>query len=177
MFAVLSVTAWGQQPAPAPDQTASHASAYYYYTLGHMYAELAGESGDRSYVTKAIDNYKEAIKADPQSPELSEELTELYVQSGRLLEAQSDAEAALKANPNDLSALRLLARIYAGRIGDGSRGSRIDENMLQKAVETYQKITALAPQDVTAWMMLAQLEKVSQNSTEAERAYKEGSRS
>jgi tetratricopeptide (TPR) repeat protein len=172
MFAVLSVTAWGQQPAQAPDQTASHASAYYFYTLGHMYAELAGESGDRSYVSKAIDNYKEAIKADPQSPELSEELTELYVQSGRLLEAQNDAEAALKANPNDLSALRLLARIYAGRIGDGSRGTRIDEAMLMKAVETYQKITALAPKDVTAWMMLAQLEKVSQNSGEAEKAYK-----
>ena len=131
MAAVLGAVAWGQNntapagQAPVGDQTASHASAYYYYTLGHMYAELAGESGDRSYVTKAIDNYKEAIKADPQSPELSEELTELYVQSGRLQEAQSDAEAALKLNPNDLTALRLLARIYSGKIGDGSRGSTI----------------------------------------------------
>src|SRR5580704_7529509 len=136
MLAVLGVAAWGQG---APGQTASqaptgdHASAYYYYTLGHMYAELAGESGDRSYIPKAIENYKLAIKADPQSAEVSEELTELYVQTGRLREAQTDAEDALRANPNDLAALRQLARIYTQQIGDGSRGARIDEAMLQKA--------------------------------------------
>ncbi len=177
MLAVLGVAAWGQG---APGQTASpgnapagdHASAYYYYTLGHMYAELAGESGDRSYIPKAIENYKLAIKADPQSAELSEELTELYVQTGRLREAQTDAEEALRANPNDLSALRQLARIYTQQIGDGSRGARIDEAMLQKAIETFQKITTLAPMDVDSWMMLAQLQKAAQNSPESIKDYK-----
>ncbi len=177
MLAVLGVAAWGQG---APGQTASqgnaatgdHASAYYYYTLGHMYAELAGESGDRSYIPKAIENYKAAIKADPQSAEVSEELTELYVQTGRLREAQTDAEEALKANPNDLGALRQLARIFTQQIGDGSRGARIDEAMLQKAIEQFQKITVLAPMDIDSWIMLAQLQKAAQNSTESVKAYK-----
>lgn len=177
ILAVLGVAAWGQgapgQTAPQGNtSSANQANAYYYYTLGHMYAELAGESGDRSYVTKAIDNYKLAIKADPQSAELSEELTELYVQTGRLREAETDAEAALKDNPNDLSALRQLARIYTQQIGDGSKGARIDEGMLQKAIDEYQKITALAPTDIDAWLMLAQLQKAAQNSAESLKAYK-----
>ena len=137
-----------------------------------MYAELAGESGDRSYIPKAIENYKAAIKADPQSAEISEELTELYVQTGRLREAQTDAEEALRANPNDLGALRQLARIFTQQIGDGSRGARIDEAMLQKAIEQFQKITVLAPMDVDSWIMLAQLEKAAQNSAESVKAYK-----
>jgi tetratricopeptide (TPR) repeat protein len=177
MLAVLGVAAWGQgapgQTAPQGNApTGDHATAYYYYTLGHMYAELAGESGDRSYIPKAIENYKAAIKADPQSAEISEELTELYVQTGRLREAQTDAEEALRANPNDLGALRQLARIFTQQIGDGSRGARIDEAMLQKAIEQFQKITVLAPMDVDSWIMLAQLEKAAQNSAESVKAYK-----
>ncbi len=63
----------------------------------------------------------------------------------------------MRTNPNDLGALRQLARIFTQQIGDGSRGARIDEAMLQKAIEQFQKITVLAPMDVDSWMMLAQL--------------------
>src|SRR5213075_2444817 len=94
--------------APKVDKS----SAYYHYTLAHMYAEQASMYGNRGdYVNKAIDNYKEDIKADPTAAMLSEELSDLYVQSGRLREAQADAEDVLKQNPNDLNAHRLLARI------------------------------------------------------------------
>jgi len=50
--------------APKVDKS----SAYYHYTLAHMYAEQASMYGNRGdYVNKAIDNYKEAIKADPSA--------------------------------------------------------------------------------------------------------------
>ena len=59
---------------------ADHAAAYYYFTLAHFYADLAGSVGNRGeYVTKAIENYKAAIKADPESAVLSEELSELVL--------------------------------------------------------------------------------------------------
>lgn len=159
-------------PAGGANPKIDRASSYYHYALAHMYAELASAYGGRGgYLDKAIDNYKEAIKADPATPMLTEELSELYIASGRLREAQSDAEEALKQNPNDISAMRLLARVFTSQIGDEQR-RRIDENMLKKAIDEYQKISALDPKDIDSLVMLGRLEKVAQNSTEAEKAYK-----
>ena len=44
--------------------------------------------------------------------------------------------------------------------------------MLNKAIEQYQKITELDPKDVDSLVMLGRLQKVAQNSVEAEKAYK-----
>jgi tetratricopeptide (TPR) repeat protein len=175
LLSLGGVAASGQQAGQgraAAGQNADRASAYYYYTLAHMYAELAGAYGNRGdYVNRAIENYKLAIKADPKTPMLSEELSELYIQAGRLREAQNDAEEALKQNQNDLAARRLLARIFTRQIGD-SQQNKIDEAMLRKAIEQYQKITELDPKDLDSWVMLGRLHKVAQNSVEAEKAYK-----
>jgi len=168
-----SACLWGQsQPAAnrAAGAPVDHASAYYHYALAHMYAEMAGTYRNRAdYVNSAIENYKEAIKADPSASALSEELSDVYVQTGRLREGQADAEDTLKKNPNDLTAHRLLARIYTRLIGDGQR---VDESMLRRAMDEYKKITMLAPRDVDAWLMLGRLEKASDDSVEAEKAYK-----
>jgi len=117
---VCGAVASAQAQNGAPAAPVDRASAYYHYTLAHMYADLAGQPGVRGndYVNKAIENYKEAIKADPETPLLSEELSELYVAAGRLREAENDANEALKQNPNDLNALRLLARMYTRQIVD-----------------------------------------------------------
>ncbi|MGH9559358.1 MAG: tetratricopeptide repeat protein [Bryobacteraceae bacterium] len=169
-------TVQAQNAPTASTQTAStkadRASAYYHYTLGHMYAELAGAYGNRNdYLNKAIDNYKQAIQADPATPMLTEELSELYIASGRLKEAENDAQAALGKNPNDVSAHRLLARVYTRQIGD-SQQNRIDQQMLNKAIDEYKKIGELDPKDADSFVMLGRLEKVAQNSVEAENAYK-----
>src|ERR1700734_504723 len=112
----LGAAAFGQAPADSPKPN-DRASAYYHYAMAHMYAELASGYGNRSdYLNKAIDNYKDAIKADPTAPVLTEELSELYIASGRLREAQTDAEDALKQNPNDVSARRLLAHVFTRQI-------------------------------------------------------------
>jgi tetratricopeptide (TPR) repeat protein len=155
----------------AQAQTVDHAAAYYHYSLGHMYADLASINGSPDYIRKAIENYKLAIKEDPKTPMLSEELSELYIQTGRLREAQSDAEDALKANPNDVNAHRMLGRIFTRQIGD-SQEHRIDESMLKKSIDEYKKITELDPKDVDSWLMLGRLQKVAQSSVEAQNAYK-----
>ncbi len=149
-----------------------HASAYYHYALAHMYAEMAEMPGNRAEnLNKAIENYKAAIQADPTSPLLTEELSDVYFQFGRAREAQNDAEAALRKDPNDVPAHRLLARVYMRQIGDPQQ-QRIDENMLQKAIAEYQKIAQLAPNDADSLVMLGRLEKIAQNTGEAEKAYK-----
>ena len=120
--------------------------------------------------TRPSRTYKEALKADPGSAAISDELAEFYVQAGLLSDAESDAEKALAKDPKDLGALRLLARIYTSQIG--GQNNRINQDMLKKAIEQYQKITDIAPKDVDAWVMLGRLEKAAQDNAEAERAYK-----
>ena len=78
---------WAQAPQGGAAPKVDKASAYYHYALAHMYAEQASMLGNRGdFVNKAIENYKDAIKADPTAAMLSEELSDLYVQSGRLRE-------------------------------------------------------------------------------------------
>jgi tetratricopeptide (TPR) repeat protein len=175
MFMIGGTAAWAQAQSDAAGAASKvdRASAYYYYTLAHMYAQLAADTGgrNRDYVNKAIENYKAAIKADPQTSMLSEELSEIYIDTGRLREAETDAAESLKQNPNDINAIRLLARIYTRQIGD-SQQNRIDDGMLHKAIEQYQKITRLDPKDVDSWLMLGRLQKVAQNSVDVQDAYK-----
>ncbi len=148
------------------------AAAYYYYSLGHLYAEQAaasGKSGD--LFGKAVDNYKLALKADPSATFISEELSELYIQAGKLREAVAEAEETLKQSPDDPNARRVLARIYTSMIGD-AQAQKIDENMVKKAIEQFQIIVGKDPKDIESWLMLGRLQKISQNSLESEKAYK-----
>ena len=172
---MVASAAFAQQQAPAPASPSGQpdkAAAYYNYSLGHLYAEMAAAYGNRGeYFSKAAEAYRAALKADPSATFIAEELSDLYIQSGRLREAVLDAEDALKQNPNDLNARRLLARIYTHLIGD-SQANQIDTDMVKKAVEQYQKITQTDPKDIDSWIMLGRLQKALMNSTEAMAAYK-----
>ncbi|MGD0297266.1 MAG: tetratricopeptide repeat protein [Bryobacteraceae bacterium] len=170
LFLVAGAFGQDNSAASKPGTSADKAAAYYNYSLGHLYSELAGASGSRELFTKAVDSYRAALKADPGATFIAEELSDLYIQSGRLRDAVTEAEDALKQNPDDLNSRRLLARIYTRLIGD-SQANRIDENMVKKAIEQYQKITAGDPKDVESWLMLGRLDKIAQNSTDALAAY------
>ena len=152
--------------------SADKADAYYHFALAHYYAEFVAQNGNRGdALNKAIDNYKAAIKADPDAAFLSEELTDLYIQAGRSKDAVSDAEEALKKNPNDLAARRILARLYTRLISEGQQ-NKINEGMLKKAIEQYEKITSVDQKDMDSILWLARLYKASQNSVDSEKAYK-----
>jgi tetratricopeptide (TPR) repeat protein len=159
-------------PPPTKQTGSVKAAAYYHFSLGHLYEELAGAYGNRSeYVNKAIENYRLAIKEDPSASFLVEDIAELYRVSGRIREAVEEAQDALKTNPDDLNARRVLARIYTQQIGD-AQTNRIDTNMARKAVEQYQSITAKDPKDVDSLVMLGRLQKLLDNSVDAEAAFK-----
>ncbi len=164
-----------QTPGAAPPTAAApddRAAAYYNFAMGHMYAELAGSTNFRSeYVDKAIEHYKAALKADPSASYVSEELTDLYIQAGRLNDAVTEAEDLLKRNPDNLEARRMLGRIYSRLLGDQQQ-NRINENMLRKAIEQYKVVTERDPSDVDSWLMLGRLYKVAQNAPDSEKAYK-----
>ncbi len=147
-------------------------AAYYHFALGHLYEELAGTYGNKNdYVTKAIDNYRQAMKDDPNAGFLVQEIAELYRMSGHIREAVEEAQAALKANPNDLDARRVLARIYTQQIGD-AQTNHVDENMARKAVEQYKLITDKDPSDTDSTVMMGRLQKLLGDSVGAEASFK-----
>ena len=147
--------------------------AYFNYAMGHLYADLGSTYNNRAeFLNKAIDFYKKAMKEDPAAGFLGEELSDLYIQTGRLREAVQEAEGVLKANPNDLTSRRVLGRIFARMIGDPQQKG-MNQKMLEQATEQYKKITEIAPGDMDAWLMLGRLYKMGQNSVESKKAYEE----
>ena len=175
-FAVsLVLLTYSAAPGIAQDaalKTEDKAAAYYNYSLGHLYAELAATYGNRGdYLSKAIVHYKAAIKADPSATFISEELSDLYMQGGKIRDAVLEAEEALKQNPNDLVSRRILGRIYARLVGDPQQKGN-NEEMLKRALEQYQKIAEKSPKDLDTQLMLGRLFKMSQNSVDSEKAFK-----
>ena len=148
------------------------AAAFYNYTMGRVYSELAGAYGNKGeYVNKAIDHFKSVLKADPSATFITEDISDLYVQGGRIREAVREAEDALKANPQDLLPRRILGRIYTRLIGD-PQSRQVNETMLKNSIEQYTKITEQEPKDTESWIMLGRLQKMSTNSVESEKAFK-----
>lgn len=159
------------QPATAK-QPDKHASSYYNFMMGHMYAELAATYGFRSdYVDKAIGHYRAALEADPGASFVSEELTDLYMQSGKLRDAVTEAQDILKRDPDNIDARRMLGRIYSRLIGDQQQ-NKINEQMLKQAIEQYQKVVEKEPTDADSWLMLGRLYKFAQDSVSSEKAFK-----
>lgn len=82
MFMIGGMAAWGQsqKDASVSADKVDRATAYYHFVLAHIYAEMAAASGghDQEYVNKAMENYKAALKADPQTPVTSNELSGIY---------------------------------------------------------------------------------------------------
>jgi tetratricopeptide (TPR) repeat protein len=156
-------------PASPP---ANRAEAYFNYSMGHLYAELAAQFGNRGeYLSRAIDYYKAAMKADPGAAIVGEELAGLYIQAGKVRDAVTEIEDRLKKDPKAIDARRVLARLYARLIGD-QQTNKINEEMLKRALEQYQKIVELDPKDVDSWLLLGRLYRVSQDSVESEKAFK-----
>lgn len=160
-------------PSNTSQTSSLRAEAYYHFSLGHLYEELAAAYGNRSeYVNKAIENYRLAIKEDPNASFLVEDIAELYRISGRIREAVEEAENALKTNPNDLNARRVLAHIYTQEIGE-PQSNHIDEGIARRAIDQYKQITDKDPKDIESLIMLGRLDRLVNNSVDAEAAFRQ----
>jgi tetratricopeptide (TPR) repeat protein len=170
VFAISSL-ALAQQPTSSPEaapaksspaasdsapKKVDKAAAYYHFTMAHMYEEEMAAYGRSDLVSKAIDEYRQAIAADPTSEYLSAGLAELYSRSGRIRDAVSEAQDILKRDPQNLEAHRLLGHIYLRSLGDMQGGSGSD-NVLKLAIDQYEQIVKLDPKSMDDHMMLGRL--------------------
>ncbi len=145
-FAQQAATAQPKPSQPAANATVPHkvdrASAYYHYSMAHIYEELVAVYGRSDLANKAIDEYRQAIEADPNSQYLTAGLAELYAKTGRIRDAVLEAQDILKKDPNNLEAHKLLGRIYLRSMGDVQGGSQ-SQNVLKLAIEQYEQIVKL----------------------------------
>jgi tetratricopeptide (TPR) repeat protein len=158
-------------PASSAPRKVDRAAAYYHYTLAHMYEEQVTVYGRSELASKAMEEYRLAIDADPSSEFLTSGLAELYVKTGRIRDAVLQAQEILKRDPNNLEARKLLGRIYLRSLGDmpGGNGS---ENVLKLAIEQYEQIVKIEPDNVDDHLLLGRLYRLNNDLTKAENELK-----
>jgi tetratricopeptide (TPR) repeat protein len=179
-LAIFTVTAsaavaQNKQPATPPaastqntdTQGANRAQAYYHYMLAHEYEEMATTYGRSEYATRAVEEYKLALNADPTSKFLNSGLAELYYRTGRVKDAVLAAQAQIDKDPNDLDAHKLLGSIYVRSLGDNQQ-SGPSSDMLKLAVGEYEKIIQLEPNSIEDHLLLGQLYSFAHDSQKAE---------
>ena len=171
LLSAALLPAQNQAPRPAAARESNRGEAYYHYSMAHLYELLARDYRSTEYVNKSIDEYKQAIQADPSSEYLSSQLVDLYAQVGRLNDAVREAEAVLEREPNNLEMRRVLGRIYRGYLADPGQG-KLNEDLLKRAIEQYEKIIAIDPKDTESHLHLGNLYRVSQDSVKAEAEFK-----
>ncbi len=72
--------------------------------LAKAYAHAGKEAFKKGNITEAIAQYTEALRLDPDLPEVHTELGLLLIQEGKLKEAAAHLSEALKLNPKDKTA-------------------------------------------------------------------------
>jgi tetratricopeptide (TPR) repeat protein len=169
-----SATAKSAAPA-AGTQQPDRAAAYYHFGLAHMYEDMATNYGRPEYATRAIEEYKLALDADPNSKYLNNGLAELYLRTGRVRDAVLAAQEILKTEPNNLEAHKLLGRVYLQSLGNVQNGGP-SEKVLQLAISEYTKIVDLQPSDIESRLLLGQLYTLAHDTPHAEEQFKAAQR-
>jgi len=147
------------------------AAAYYHYSVAHMYEDQFAVYNRSDLATKAIEEYRLAIDADPTSEYLTSGLAELYAKTGRIRDAVLEAQDILKKDPNNLEAHKLLGRIYLRSLGDVQSGSGSD-SVLKLAIEQYQEIIKIEPENVDNHLLLGRLYRLNNDLQKAEGEFK-----
>ncbi len=123
----------------------------------------------------AVEEYKTALSADPGSPQLNDELANLYFRTGQAREAEATARGLLKTSPNDVEAHRLLGRLYLRQLSEAQNSvssSSPSGNTLDQAIAEFEKIISLDPRSVEDRMVLGQLYTVKHQPEKAEEQFK-----
>ncbi len=168
---VAPVPAAKPTPGPTPDRS----TAYYHSALAHTYEDMATNYGRQEYVTRAIEEYKLALNADPNSSELATGLAELYFRVGRIAEAIRTAKDLVQKDDTNLDAHKLLGRIYLRSLGQeqGPNGqSTPSAEMLDLAIAEFTRIVALEPKSLEDRLLLGQLYTVKHDPAKAEAQFK-----
>jgi tetratricopeptide (TPR) repeat protein len=143
----------GSQAASAAEKNppTGRAASYYHFSL----ARGLEETGN---FLSAVDEYRKAVQADPQSASLYVELSNAYLRHRQFGKAIQEAENAIRVNPNSLEAHRLLGSIYYNLIrSEDPNRSPTSSEYLKKAIQEYETICNLDADDTNSFVVLSLL--------------------
>lgn len=166
LLALLIASAGAAAASPQeaePDK--SRGDAYYHFSLAHLYEQLAMQYVRQEYIDRAIEEYKLAIEADPESSYLRRELIKLYAGVNRLDDAVAEANSILERDPKDAETHKLLGEIYRGYALDRRTGP--NEAMLRTAIEHLEQALEISPRDFEALTSISTLYRVAGRNQEA----------
>jgi tetratricopeptide (TPR) repeat protein len=169
------ITKFDPSASSTPQKAPDRGAAYYHFGLAHMYEDMATNYGRPEYATRAIEEYKLALDADPGSKYLNSGLAELYLRTGRVRDAVLAAQEILKTEPNNLDAHKLLGRVYLQSLGNVQNGGP-SEKVLQLAIAEYSKIVELQGNDIESRLLLGQLYTLAHDTPHAEEQFKAAQR-
>jgi tetratricopeptide (TPR) repeat protein len=165
LSALAVASAPAQQPPPLPAER--RAEAYYHFMLAKFYDKQYEDSGRSEDATLAIEHYKKAYALDPQATVIGERLAEMYYKAQRARDAVLELQEIIQREPENLSARRLLARIYRRTLSGRTNLSGVGE-LANRAIEQYAEIFRRDPADLESASTLARLYRMRQEPARAE---------
>jgi predicted Zn-dependent protease len=127
------------QTASAQPSTAATGEAYFLFIQGRT-LEAKGD------LPGAIAAYRKAIGLVPQAADVRAELAGLYAREGRAGEAISEAEAALKAEPANKEAHRILGFVRSA-LADNVQSEAQQATLVKQAIDHFEKALAGGTRD------------------------------
>jgi tetratricopeptide (TPR) repeat protein len=161
--------------AASTTQAPNRSQAYYHLALAATYEDDAMSEGRPEDVTHAIEEYKLALDADPDSAQLANALADLYFRTGSVRQAETTARTLLKSSPDNIDAHRLLGKIYLKQLGEAENSASSSSpagTVLDQAIAEFEKIVSLQPSSVEDRMVLGQLYTVKHQPEKAEAEFK-----
>ncbi len=146
-------------------QTNARAQAYYHFSK----ARLLDDQGQGN---QAIDEYKKALELDPNNSQIYSEMAESYARNNRFQLAVETAQKAVKADPDNIEAHKLLSSIYIQIIGRATPQQPPSNDTMNNAIHEYEEIIRIDPTDHQPFVMLGNLYRIKGDRNKAREIYK-----
>ncbi len=117
---------------------ADDGSSYFNFLKGYRAAQ-------EGKYEQAIDNYRAALRSNPNSSSIRSELALIYTSMGELPKAEEQLKEALRIDPRNCTTMKLLAGLQSSR------------QETEKAKELYERCISIDPEDVDAYIYLGSI--------------------
>jgi tetratricopeptide (TPR) repeat protein len=146
-------------------QSNARAQAYYHFSK----ARLLDDQGQSN---QAIDEFKKALELDPNNSLIYSEMAETYLKNNRIQLALDAAEKAVKADPDNIDAHRLLGSIYVQPIARANAQQPPSAETINAAIREFEEIVRIDPMERQAFLMLGRLYQIKGDRNKATEIYK-----
>src|SRR6185436_8578635 len=161
LVVAFAVPSFSQAPT---SQKTTRGEAYLHFTKARMLAE-------QGQLNEAIAEFKKALELDPNNSLIYSEMAQTYLQGQRVQLAVSTAESAIKADPDNIDAHKILASVYTNLIGDSNPNQPATLNTVNQAIHEFEEIVRIDPTDRQSYLMLGRLYQVKNDDKKAEEIY------